>query len=109
MAIMKCIKLLLIVFVIGFSTNINASTVKGVASCGNWNRFKGMPVRHEYEAWLAGYISGVSVGTNTDFLVGADVISFALWMDEYCKKHSSEYISEGANALIKKLIEKMYE
>jgi len=104
---------LFIVFAIGFSANSNAVTVKGMKSCGAWvkNHAKQSPPSLSAavdNAWLDGYLSGVAVARNIDFLKGVDESIIHIWMNNYCSSHPSDLIGYAADALSVELKNRMH-
>jgi hypothetical protein len=101
---MKFLQLLLIVLVIGLPFNSNAVTVKGMKSCAAWvkNRAE-LPAPSLGAivdgAWLDGYLSGVAVARNIDFLKDVDKNIIRSWMDNYCSNHPSGLMGDAADAL----------
>lgn len=107
-AMMKSIKLLMFVFAFVFFANSNAEAASGSASCRSWSVFATEEIRHEYEAWLYGYLAGIAHGMELNFMAGTEQKQIILWMDQYCKKKPLDYISDGGNVLANELIEKMH-
>lgn len=97
---MKFLRLLLVVFTIGFSTSSNAITVRGAPSCGNW--FEDT-TRIGSKHWLNGFLSGVSVEKGKDILEVVDADSVFLWMDNYCRSNPLGSVFQGATKLTKEL------
>lgn len=100
-------------FVIGFPTNSNAVTVKGMKSCGAWVKShagQSAPTlsRIVDDAWLDGYLSGVAVARNIDFLKGVDENTVHIWMNDYCSSHPSDLIGYAADALSVELKNRMH-
>jgi hypothetical protein len=93
------------------STNASAVQIRGVGSCGEWitettetpTKFN---TRFYDEAWLIGYLSGLAVGTNTDFLAGTDHQSIYLWVTNYCQANPLDDLAKAAKALYMKLKER---
>ena len=106
---MKLLKLILIVFTIGFSTSSNALDVVGTASCGDWVKDRADNGRNKVakESWLVGYLSGIAIDSNKDFLKFNDTNSFYLWMDDYCKSNPLSNTSAGGKKLSMELIKRM--
>lgn len=97
----------------GFSANSNAVTVKGMESCGAWVKNRaGQPAPSRSakvdSAWLAGYLSGVAVARDIDFLKGVDDNTIKLWMDNYCRSHPLDLIGYAADALSIELKNRMH-
>jgi hypothetical protein len=77
----------------------------GDPDCGRWVEEKTAPRK----AWLLGYLSGLNLsgiekGDPLDKLASAEQ-AFA-WMDNYCRQHPLNLLSEGGNALFAELIRK---
>ena|GEM_PF-1326791 len=53
--------------------------------------------------WLLGYLSGLAIGLNTDFLKGTTNDALYAWMDSYCQINNLKTIGEAANVLAKEL------
>jgi hypothetical protein len=110
---MKFLRLWLIAFAIGFSTTSNAVTVKGMKSCGAWVKDRAEQPAPSLStmvdsAWLDGYLSGVAVARNIDFLKGVDENTIKLWMDNYCSSHPLDLIGYAADALSIELKKRMH-
>lgn len=110
---MKFLQLLLIVFAIGFSTASHAVTVKGMRNCKAWIRSRAEQPAPSLDtivesAWLAGYLSGVAVARNVDFLKGVDEEIIKSWMDHYCSSHPFGLMGDAADALSIELKKRMH-
>lgn len=84
-------------------------TVRGAPSCGDWvaesqNDDKGQITNNR--AWLIGFLSGLVIGSSKDSLIGTDNNSLYLWMDNYCKSHPLEAVSDGGTELFIELMHK---
>lgn len=97
---MKFLRLMLVVFTIGFSTNCNAITVRGAPSCGNW--FEDA-TRIGSKHWLNGFLSGAAAQKGEDILGVVDADSVFLWMDNYCRNNPLDSVFQGATKLTKEL------
>lgn len=118
---MKFLKLIWIVFAIGFSTNSNAVAIIGSSDtgCGLWikNRVNQQTNQQTSinvnaigaENWIIGYLSGIAVITNSDFLIGVEAESIYLWMDKYCQKNPLNQIGDGGYDLAKELTKRMHK
>ena len=98
---------------IGFSSNGNAVTVKGMKNCGVWLKSHAeqpAPSTNALaeNAWLVGYLSGVAVARNIDFLKGVDDNTIQTWMHNYCASHPSDLIGYAADALSVELVKRMH-
>lgn len=104
---------LLFAFLIGFSANGNAVTVKGMKDCGAWVKSHAGQSAHSLNmyadnAWLDGYLSGVAVARNIDFLKGVDENVIHIWMNNYCSSHPSDLLGYAADALSVELVKRMH-
>ncbi|MGA7749618.1 MAG: hypothetical protein WCA63_05675 [Gallionella sp.] len=103
---MKFLRLMLIVFAIGFSSDSNAVAYMGVTSCEEWvNRHSTND--SSMEEWILGYLSGLAAANNIDLLKGAQRKSLFSWMDNYCQKNPLKRIDSGAHDLALELIKRM--
>jgi hypothetical protein len=109
-------KNLLVVIVLacitGFSASSHAVTVKGMEKCEAWVRNRAMQPAPSWNsrvdsAWLAGYLSGVAVARDIEFLKGVDDKLIKSWMDNYCRSHPSERVGYAADALSVELKNRM--
>lgn len=87
--------------------------IYGVRDCGEWiNRKKNPYSELAVEAWLAGYMSGLSVmhhlnGNKNDPLGKTNSVDqIFLWMDNYCQKNPLSDIPDGGNALFIELMKR---
>ncbi|HTN95075.1 MAG TPA: hypothetical protein VMJ33_10865 [Gallionella sp.] len=103
---------LLLALASGFSANGHAVTVKGMKNCGAWLRSHpehAPPSQNTLadDAWLDGYLSGVAVARNIDFLKGVDEKVIHIWMNNYCSSHPSDLVGYAADALSVELVKRM--
>jgi hypothetical protein len=103
---------IVLVGITGFSPSSHAVTVKGMEKCEAWVRNRAMQPAPSWDsrvdsAWLAGYLSGVAVARNIDFLKGVDDKLINSWMDNYCRSHPSERVGYAADALSVELKNRM--
>lgn len=84
--------------------------VYGVRDCGEWiNRKKNVYSELSVQAWLAGYMSGLSMAHPlNDNPLGKtnSVDQIFLWMDNYCQKNPLNDISDGGDALFIELMKR---
>jgi hypothetical protein len=78
----------------------------GTKNCVEWTRFReyvdANPVRVQYESWVLGYLSGVSVTEgNPDFLANVEPNEIFAKIDLRCSLNSSEQIVFVANDIAK--------
>ncbi len=80
--------------------------VRGSRSCGDWVSTR--PVRSietiAVETWLVGYLSGLAIGTNKDFIKGTDNPSIFLWVDNYCRANPLKSLGDAGTDLYFELI-----
>jgi hypothetical protein len=89
-----------------------------IASIGNappgsyrsWNTAKGVLVSEnkEYQEWLAGFISGINVmvatiGKEEQQVRPVDGAGLDLWMRNWCNKHPTNPVVEGAMAFVNEM------
>ena len=87
-----------------FALPAHAVQIRGVQSCKTWYEDKANPAaKAENEAWLLGYLSGLSVARNKDFLRDTDSSSLFVWMDTYCEVNVTKDIDDGADQLANEL------
>jgi hypothetical protein len=100
---MKFIKLALIVVVIGFSTDCNALRIMGDMSCGDWVDHHSTSSPDIQAAiqnnWVAGYLSGIAVGLNTDILDSPSGETLIAWLTNYCRNNPLDNVSTAASHL----------
>lgn len=74
-------------------------------SCGEWivHREKSDTLALGNASWLLGYLSGLAVGSDKDYLSGTDNASIYKWMDNYCRANPLRDLSNGGNALAAEL------
>jgi hypothetical protein len=100
-------------FAAGFSANSNAVIVKGMKNCGAWLKSHAEQPAPSLNAvadnaWLDGYLSGVAVARNIDFLKGVDEDTVHIWMNNYCHSHPSDLVGYAADALSIELVKRMH-
>ncbi len=96
-----------------FSANSNAVTVKGMERCSAWlknHAEQPAPSMNSLadDAWLDGYLSGVAVARNIDFLKGVDDTTIQSWMNNYCSDHPSDLVGYAADAFSVELVKRMH-
>ena len=78
--------------------------LRGASNCALWSKGRAEG-RAEYEkAWLAGYFSGLAIGTDVNFwgIKGRNEIdndAVWKWMDRYCTAHPKDNLVTGAEKL----------
>ena len=86
-------------------SSTQAVQTRGSRSCGIWINSKGGPQEVANETWFIGYLSGIAVASNKDFLHGTDNESLYLWLDNYCTRNPLKRIANGGNSLFLELAE----
>ena len=83
----------------------SAVMVRGMPSCGQWvkDRHNNDWSDVDDQNWLLGYLSGIAVTSNQDFLRTADNVSLFLWVDNYCHRNSLNSLDDAGGALAKEL------
>jgi hypothetical protein len=92
----------------------------GQYSCGQFiaaigdappGRFRGMNTAKgvivsenaRYQEWLAGFVSGFNASHNGDQLTKIDPAGMDLWMRNWCNKHPTEMVFDGAVTFINEM------
>lgn len=88
--------------------NASAITVAGGQSCGEWlkHRKNGGWEAIVVQNWLMGYLSGVAMESNKDFLKNAEGESIFLYIDQYCTKNPLERVRGAGDQLASELSKK---
>ena len=101
------------------SNSTNAVTVMGAAPCGVWIKDREAAEREaaslssrtterfaalHSQGWLVGFLSGIAIATNKDFLRATDSTSMSLWVDNYCRANPLKALEEAGSDLAKELI-----
>ena len=102
--------LMLALLTVGFLFFSNAEAKVVVThrfGCGQWieaRNGKGVAA-HVVENWVDGYLSGLAVGSNTEFWRKGgsrlDKESVYLWIDNYCRANPLKTTVEAGSALFK--------
>jgi len=80
-----------------FALHINPSwglEYRGTVACGDWvkeRKSEGL-LTAVHQAILVGFLSGLALATDKDFLKGTTNESLFLWVDNYCQKTPLENI-----------------
>jgi hypothetical protein len=92
--------------------NPPAILAPAMASCGAWvaaRDHKGS-YKTQLEAWVSGMMSGLAsakcVAPGTELLHDVDAATVFNWMDNYCRSHPRQNLSDGASVLEGELLEK---
>ena len=88
------------------STQAPAVTVRGARSCGEWveHRQEKTMSTLATEAWVVGFLSGIAIVRDKDFLKETDAPSIFLWMDKYCKANPLKRTNDGGIELYFELV-----
>ena len=86
--------------------NVEAVQIRGVRSCGVWINDKGTMQEPGHFSWLLGFLSGISIATDNDFLRGTESESISLWVDNYCRANPLDTLSGAGQLLAAELIKK---
>lgn len=100
---MKLRATLLLLLAVGFSSVCEAGqgiAIKASIPCPDWTKWRttsGTFAAGEF--WVFGYLSGIAIGTNVNFLDGVGTNAIEAWMDNYCKGHPLDTVADGAKNL----------
>jgi hypothetical protein len=78
--------------------------LRGASNCAIWTKGRAQGAAEYEKAWLAGYFSGLAIGTDVNFwgIKGRNEIdneSVWKWMDEYCAAHPKANLVTAAEQL----------
>ncbi|MCG6952235.1 MAG: hypothetical protein LJE90_07675 [Betaproteobacteria bacterium] len=78
--------------------------LRGASNCAIWTKGRAQGAAEYEKAWLAGYFSGLAIGTDVNFwgIKGRNEIdneSVWKWMDEYCAAHPKANLVTAAEKL----------
>lgn len=82
-----------LITIIFCSLNANASAVTvigGNISCGKWVEARKQNSGAYYQEYFLGFLSGLAMGLNKDFLINMDMESISLWTDNYCQSNPTD-------------------
>ena len=88
--------------------DVQAAAIIGTRSCGEWvanNRKAGFAQTSDH-TWLLGFLSGLALGLEKDFLKGMDAPSLYLWVDNYCQANPLQRVDDAGKDLARELIAK---
>jgi hypothetical protein len=104
---MKKATMAIVVALVMTSATAEAVTVRGSRSCGRWleyhqtgNQFGSEAV----EEWFVGYLSGLALAWQKDFIIGNDNASLFAWLDNYCRSNPLNYLDDAGPTLARELI-----
>lgn len=83
---------------------------RGTSSCDEWQQERASKIGKTGQGsaaiWLTGYLSGIAVAKNHDFLTGTSNQALYSWVDDYCQAHPLEYTSDAGIHLYLELARK---
>ena len=110
---MRIITASLIVVILAVGAPARAVHMVGIGnrSCGSWiqARRQNPEQAHLLESWVGGYLSGansiIAPATKRDVLSGGiDAEGLWAWIDNYCRAHPLDSVSEAADQLAADLV-----
>jgi hypothetical protein len=73
-------------------------------SCGKWVKApRQTGERFQLEKWVSGYLSGLNMQSDTDFLRDRDVDGLTTWIDNYCRRNPLQPITRAIYELVQEL------
>lgn len=96
----KTISLLIVIGLTAVTNSAFSQTIRGGPTCAEWIKERSP----RDTAWLVGYLSGIAVAKDSDFIRGIDNSSLYFWMDRYCESNPLHNVSLGGALLAKELI-----
>lgn len=107
---MRKVIFIMFVLAISFATNSEGAVeVRGARSCGVWvkDRAEKSEMRvNANQTWLVGFLSGLALGTDSNFLKHTDNDSLYLWVDNYCQKNPLNDIDDAGQELAIELMKR---
>jgi hypothetical protein len=78
--------------------------VMGSPDCAEWAQENKNKLNRTYdETWLSAYLSGLAIGSGTEFWKREETMlsieQVYLWIDNYCRANPLENVSDGAMTL----------
>lgn len=83
---------------------VKAVEVRGSRQCGTWIAEKNIQAGAENRTWLIGFLSGIAVGQEKNFLRGTENASIFAWFDNYCRTNPLKEMSDAGVDLYFELI-----
>lgn len=85
-------------FLLGFSNAwANKYLGSGGASCGQWLDGEKQGVRNLDLNWVLGYLSGLNLTSQIDFLRGYEHKGIAAAIDKYCRENPLKQVIDAAD------------
>jgi hypothetical protein len=74
-------------------------------ACGTWAEYRASGRSQALEGWVLGFLSGYNEwgSANGDVAPGVKASGVLLWVDEYCKAHPLDSVSNAAFQLVNEL------
>jgi hypothetical protein len=83
-----------------------AVQIRGIRSCGVWVKERGTKDSATNEAWLIGFLSGMTYSEGKEFWGGGNTVvnkldneSVYLYVDKYCKENPLKDTADASGAL----------
>ena len=86
------------------SAPASAVTLRGTQSCGAWVNDRHGVYAVPNLTWVIGFLSGLALESNKDFLRGTDNDSISVWIDNYCHAHPLNDLSDASQELAVELV-----
>jgi len=75
---------------------IAAAVKNGTQSCDEWKDERTQKSSSKLaQTWLSGYLAGIAVARNQDFLSGTKNKKLYASIDDYCEEHPFEFVSDA--------------
>ena len=87
------------------ASNVGATTVLGSGglSCGHWLDGEKQSVRNIDISWVLGYLSGLNLTSQINFLQGYDHKGIAAAIDKYCRENPLKDVADAADDVAKQM------
>jgi hypothetical protein len=103
----KLIYSLLIATITFISINSYAISLFGDGmSCGKWIEDRKKDYGVATRTYLLGFISGLALGTNKDYINTIDADSLFVWTDNYCQANPTEKLNTAASLFHIEMVKK---
>lgn len=82
--------------------------LRGGRSCEAWlrNTHSAVSIGGGDESWLIGFLSGIALMSERDFLRGTDNDAIFVWVDKYCQANPSKEVADAGQEFALELIRK---
>ena len=100
----KTVIFLLLLSYLPFSSAKEVTYI-GAIPCGKWSKYRQKNDLGNMVAQgnMVGYLSGLAVGANSDYLNNADLGSLLLWVDKYCQNSPLKNTYQAGDDLFREL------